>query len=141
MKIVTRLAAFRSLFVPFPKRQVQYHHNADESLSTSKQPEKVMLLPYNSIQHLFQMAILTIDLVLEPMVELKRYLYNNYKMFMNDSWQKHKVCSHFTMIYRNSLYLQCTFRETRLLTDGGTSLLAMQKQAPICRRSNLDRRS
>lgn len=32
-------------------------------------------------------------------------------------------------------YLQCTFRKTRLLTAGGTSLEAMHKYAPIWRRT------
>jgi len=38
---------------------------------------------------------------------------------------------------RYLLYLQFTFSVIRLLTAGGTSLEAMHKYAPICRRSNL----
>lgn len=37
--------------------------------------------------------------------------------------------------YLFGVYLQCTFRKTRLLTAGGTSLEAMQRYAPICRRT------
>lgn len=66
-----------------------------------------------------QKVILTVDLALEPKVEL------NWKqnIFLLNIVNDRSI----NLDSEYYFYLQCTLKETRLLIDGGTSLLAMQK--------------